>query len=130
MKYLKPFNENDFYDDSDYKYHKQVVLDVFQDVIDDYNMETSIDEDFKMPPGFCFRIKPLPRNRIYAAIYNRDDHEIIMPMPDDVNNNIKKSINRLERMGYVIIIKSPGSKRIGGIVNRYNTRITIEYEAS
>lgn len=129
MKHLKPFNENAFYDDSDYKYHKQVVLDVFQDVIDDYNMETSIDEDYKEPHGFCFRIKPVPRNKIYVSIKNRSDETATyrgIPMPNDVNNDIKKSINRLERMGYVI--KSPGSKRI--IVNRYFTRINIEYEVS
>ena len=123
MKYLKHF-ENAFYDDPDYKYHKQVILDVFQDVIDDYNMETSIDEDFKTPPGFCFRMKPVPKG-IYIKIINRDFIDYVIPMPEDVNNDIKKSIDRLKRMGYVVVGRNGRP-----VVNRYKTLIRVEYETS
>ena len=46
-------------------------------------------------------------------------------MPDDVNNDIRKSIDRLKRMGYVVVGRNGKP-----VVNKYKTFIRVEYETS
>ena len=106
MKYLKHFESVD----SDY--HKQVIKDVFQDIIDDYDLEEynpSMSQVFGFgvePKTFYYKINRIRGNKIALDIWAQKDFELADFPKIDVSGHIK----RLESMGYIVGYTLSGKK--------------------
>ena len=110
MRYLKRFESVK----SDIDYHMQVVRDVFQDIIDDYNIEefiTPADDDAYDIAGFYYHMSPYPEYNTNSTL----DLKIVKSIRlaffnqvinvSDIKNDVDRidftpPIKRLESMGY------------------------------
>lgn len=112
MKHLKLFNESV----SDKEYHKQVVIDVFQDVIDDYNIEYVNNSygafepvsDGEMDSAYTIYDDLKHKSICFRIVYPYDKNP---SMYDDV---IKSSV-RLKSLGYDVNVRETPNWFIGGV---------------
>ena len=113
MRYLKRFESVT----SDIQYHMRVVKDVFQDIIDDYNIEefiTPADDDAYDITGFYYHMSPHPKyNTIVKSIRLAFYNQVINV--NDIKNDVDRidftpPIKRLESMGYHVTMYMRSSK--------------------
>ena len=115
MKYLKHFESVD----SDY--HVQAIKDVFQDIIDEYDLEEynpSTEDIFGFggePLTFFYKIGPLKGSPITSGIRSNKIELGMWAQKDFVLANFPKidisgHIKRLESMGYIVTYTLSGKK--------------------
>lgn len=101
MKHIKRFNEAKQDD-----YHLQVVKDVFQDIIDDYDIEYS-NFDYTMA-GIYYNIKKYIDNKCDFYIWRNNRVSEISDLTDEEKNIIpiiRKNMSRLDALGYTTALE-------------------------
>ena len=137
MKYLKLFEKWERIDINEFKHHKEIVKDVFQDIIDEYDIYEFIPSASSDADVMCFYI-----GKKLEIITNFPEHksdnnilsfEIFPNLSKTIKNYIVRNINfdghikRLESMGYLLSVKWVSDI---GITTQENSRwvsIIIDY---
>lgn len=111
MKYLKYFNESI----SDHIYHIRAIKDVFQDLIDEFDLENATLSNRPLPDGMYYSIQKMNNvkreGHILFSIQMIYDHpldpnvKLLSKKLKDINDSLEPYISRLKRMGYNVDVK-------------------------
>lgn len=118
MKYLKHFNE------STEDYLSQVLIDVFQEVIDDYGFYREFDSD-EDSSGLLYIISRYKKTTYISFYYSIDGLSQHSPVIDSID--FSPYINRLEVMGYDVGVDM--NKKLGFVrieISEMNVKESVE----
>ena len=102
MKYLKLYESfKDIRDaNADLEYHKQIIKDVFQNTMDDNNIETAHDNTQIINGIYCYIAKGFNPLKITVLFAAREKEHV--DNLSKIKSEIEEDLNRLESMGYKI----------------------------
>ena len=101
MKHLKLFESYE----GDQKYHQQVVLNVFQDIIDDYGFDRYAQGETLVGTGYGYMItnsRENNRNGVSITMFYVIDGDVKdIKSGELIRNKVNTIMNRLDKMGYI-----------------------------
>lgn len=100
LKYFESFEEDIESEGEDIKYHMMLIKDIFQDVIDDYHIEYSLNNELDYIDGLYYYISYDKNNNYIEFDISYIEDETYAGSLDILKMDLSGHIKRLENIGY------------------------------